>query len=514
MLCIIAAVVVVLAGAAGASGAELVPLRVGMHVDTSISHSCRTIKFAGIPIKTIEGEMPPCVEDTARMAREQGLDVLILADRARAEVSYGLTRYSRLFKLTVSEGSIASYGSDRYLKRAREAAEVAGITIIPGAECIPYYRWRGNPFSGLMLSHLYEHMVLAGLDTAEALDGIPRTAGGYGYRFSGSVLLNLVPIVLLGFGVRLWRHRPRRRRRKLTKLAGGLLAALSVLVLVDCAPFLPRRISAYDEPTIDPADVLGRYAEKCGALAFWAHPAANPGSRPHHLKQTTGIDVEVKPYPEVLCTTAHYTGFAMFNAGIRPGEPGQQWDRALRQYCAGERAQPVWVISECDFDTGHGVETLSEAQTVVWARDDSPDAVLDALRNGRCYATMTYACKRLRVENWRLTDGTATARSGETLTTSAPSVGLYLRLFATAPKKARRRMEVKAVVNGLDTHTFLPRLVSEGADGGALEAAGEVAIPSTKKKSYVRVIVYNGGDPILALNPIFVLRRPKGATGP
>lgn len=494
--------------ASGASGAELIPLRAAVHVDTSVSHGRRTISIAGIPIRTIEGETPQDMLDIARIALRQNIDVVILADRARSNVSYGLTPFSRLFKLTVSEGSIAEYGSGEYLERVEVAAGRIGVIVIPGVECIPYYRWRGSPFTGLKLEHLYEHMVVAGLYTPEAIDAIPDTAGGYGYRFSWTVVCNIAFFALIVVGVRLWRRRARPR-----KVFGGLLVALSLLALIDSAPFLPRKISAYDDPAVNPADVLGRYAESAGALAFWAHPSANPGSLPNRLKKSSGIAVEVKPYRHVLHETVDYDGFAMFNAGVEAGEPGREWDRALAQYCAGERKRPVWVVSECDFDTESPPEGLSDAQTVIWARERSAAAVLDALRRGRCYATREKTHRKLVVDRYAVTDGRATVGSGEELVTAAESGRLQLSLRTAASSTGanpwERNLEARIIVDGVDDGALQPTAGPAGDEFVSWQIDRAVRFDARKKKSYVRIIVYDSGEAALAMNPIFVSREPK-----
>jgi len=483
---------------AAEAAADPTPLRVAVHVDTSVSHSTRTVRVAGIPVRTVPGELPQPVEDIARMARDLGLDAVLLADRARSDVSYALTPFSRLLKVTVSEGSVASYGAKRYLARVRAAEARFGVLLIPGAECIPYYRWEGDPLTGLRLKHLYEHMALCGLESAEDFENIPDTAGGYGYRFSWTVLLNLLPPALVVFGVRGWRRRGRRR------CVGGVLVALGLVIAIDAAPFLPRRISAYGTPDAYPPNILCEYARSRGALAFWAHPDANPGSLPERLRESSGIDIEVRPYPDVLTRTRDYDGFAMFNAGIRPGEPGGAWDRALRQYCAGERERPVWVLSECDFDAESPPDGLTDAQTVVWAKGRAKEAILEALRAGRCYATRQSVHKEFEVRRYRVTAGDRSAGSGETLAVATPTATVHLRLRADVPEATRRRLNVKLVVNG-EAHVVPLQPVA----GGEVEIRAPVAIDPDEPLSYVRALVCDGDEAILALNPVFLSRRPR-----
>ncbi len=479
--------------------AEMVTLRAAVHIDTSISHGARTIRLAGIPLWTQPGETPQTIEHIAQIARQQKLDVVIVADRARATVSRGLTPFSRLFKLSISQGSVSDCGSADYLNRLRDAEAASGVLIIPGVECLPYYAWSGNPFTGLRLSHLYEHIVIVGLDTPDLIDAIPDTAAGYGWRLSWTLVFNFVFLATLILGLRSWRHRNKPRR-----LAARLLVALSILALIDSAPFLPRKISPYYKPTINPADLLGQYAEQNGALAFWAHPSVTPARSSEQLRAPTTILIDASPYSHLLTETAHYTGFAMFNAGIPPGEPGAEWDTALNQFCTGNRPAPVWAISECDFDADSTPDALSEAQTIIWAQDRSTPAVLDALRHGRCYATRTGFYKRLSVQRYQLLAGSTAAASGETLTTSAPSVRLALELAFLAPVSGPSRLRVIAVINGAP-HPVPLSYTPEGA-----HAIADFALPLAQKTSYVRVLLCDNKEPVIALNPIFVSQQLDG----
>jgi hypothetical protein len=485
------------------------PLRVAIHVDTSVSHGGRTIRVLGIPVKTVPGEHPQDIEHIAEVAKEQGIDAIVLADRATAEFSYGLTRFSRLLRVTVSQGSVRQYGARRYSDRLDEVEYDTGVVLIPGVECVPHYRWRGDPFGALRLEHAYEHLVVAaaGVD-GEALRTLPDPANGHGVRFSWTVLWNVPLVLLVAVGMWLWG-----KRARLKKAAGAVCIISGMLALVDGAPFLPREVSPYAEPTVDPADVLAEHAEAYGGLAVWAHPDATPGSLPHRVRAETGIDVAVGPYPERLVESKAYHAFAMFNAGVDPGRPGREWDAALAAYCAGRRPRPVWAVSECDYDADSPPDGISDAQTVVWAARDAY-SIVDALREGRCYATFQDFHKKIRVTCYELYADTGARAydgipvpigafsSGETLDSAAERFRLVLALEMDSPTAAMRRLRVRAVVNGAAR-----TLDAWKVDGRKVRFDAPIDVPGAKKMSYVRVLVCDNDQPVLALNPIFI-RRP------
>ncbi len=486
-----------------AFAADLFPVNVAIHVESEVSHDNRVYRFLGIPVRQTEGKKGQPIGEVARIAAEHGIDALILSDRAYGTVSWGITPFSRIFRVTMEQGSVASYGPERYLDEIRRAAEDTGVVIVPGVEHIPYYRWRGNPFHGLELAHAYEHMILAGLDTPDALAGIPDTAGGFGrWRFSWTVLLNGVFAGVFLLGLLVMRSKVSRAR-----LWGGLLIGLAVLAMLDSAPFLPRQVSPYHRPARYPPDIVARYAARQGALILWAHPSARPGSLPDQLEESTGVAVDVRPYPEVLTRTQFYHGFAAFNAGIAPARPGREWDVALLQYISGRRLWPVWTVSESQYAAHSPPDGIRGALTVAWVRERTPEAVLDALKRGRCYATRGHTSRDLWVVDYWMETGEIRARSGEILRTVADSARLVLRLRTAGDiGRAVRDLEALVVVNGR------PKTVGFRATGdGLLVATTTVPVPAPPEISYVRVLVCHREEPILALNPIFL--DPETPTG-
>jgi hypothetical protein len=513
-------VTAVMTAAGAASGAELLRLRVAVHVDSSVSHTTRTTRVAGIAVRTQPGETPKGLAKIVAVAKQERIDAVILADRARAEVSYGLTPFSRLFKATVSQGSIESYGAEKYLDDVREAAAGSGTIVIPGAECMPYYRWTGGPLTSepLRLKHAYEHMVVFGLTTSEQFENIPATAGGYGRRVTWTIFLNAFFLAMLVLGIGLWRkpgmrldhgrvHAVRGR-----KILGVLLVIVAALALIDGAPFIEARVSPYAVPAKHPSEMLANYAHEHNALAFWAHPAAKPGSLSHRASQGGVVQVEVKPYPEAVLDTLAADGFAMFNAGVLPGLPNGHWDKALRAYCRGERPRPAWAISECDYDAESPPDGLSDAQTVVWARERSAEAIIEALREGRCYATKEDTHRRIEVRDYTLASDTVQVRSGATVTHAGESLRLNMTLAAPGDGLAKN-LKTEVIVDGDVIGTLDFEREPDPTDGPAPAwrewKASMTLEPPRNKATYVRILVYDSNEAVLALNPIFIRRVAK-----
>jgi len=226
------------------------------------------------------------------------------------------------------------------------------------------------------------------------------------------------------------------------------------------------------------------------------------------------MHVEIKPYPEAVSNTPNLDGFAMFNAGVQPGLPGGHWDRALRAYCRGESDRPVWVLSECDFDAHSPPDGLADAQTVVWASERSAGAILDALHHGRAYATKEATHRRLEVRDYTLADDRILVRTGATLTHRGGPLHLNL-VIASPSREVLRRVQAKVIVDGDVVGTLAFEPAPDPADGPAPvwgEGHGSLTLPApAQAATYVRVLIFDGAEPVVAMNPIFIQRAAEDA---
>ena len=110
-------------------------------------------------------------------------------------------------------------------------------------------------------------------------------------------------------------------------------------------------------------------------------------------------------YPEALIETENYTGFAaIYGDSITATKAGMQWDRALMQYCRGDRADPVWGLAESDFHGGENGIDLDTYQTVFLVANKRQKDVLQALERGRHYAVRTVAGFRLSLDQFQIKD--------------------------------------------------------------------------------------------------------------
>jgi len=120
-----------------------------------------------------DGKYTP--EEIAKIASEEGIDVLILTDRDIMSWEYGILPWRNILKKRIEERSVFSYGIKKYLRRIDDLQRAyPGMLIIPGIETAPYYYWQGSPWNGDMaIKDWHKHLLVIGMADAAALEYLP-----------------------------------------------------------------------------------------------------------------------------------------------------------------------------------------------------------------------------------------------------------------------------------------------------------------------------------------------------
>jgi hypothetical protein len=320
---------ILIASACLASAQEYIQLPAAIHVASDIS----------------DGKLS--LEDIAAAAQKCGFPVLIPTDRDSLAWEYGIGPFRNIFKKTVSQRSVLSYGADKYLKRIEMLKkEFPGMIIIPGIESAPYYYWQGSIFSNdLTIKDWHKHMLVIGLFSAEDLEHLP-VLGNPNARFN----------------------------KKIDQYHGNLGVA--------------------------PYQQLINYANSHNALTFWAHPESS------NIDRSGSVNIETDEHSGYLLRTKDYTGFSVFYEGFkRVGVIGGIWDRILREYCADQRKFPVWAIAGLAFDkTGSITSIMNDVRTVLLSRGSTAPLALDALKNGRLYCLRGKGSSSFVLDRFTVTD--------------------------------------------------------------------------------------------------------------
>lgn len=362
------------------------------------------------------------------------------------------------------------------------------MIVIPGVETAPFYYWTGNPFIQGLTAHDWEkHILVMGLDKAEDLAALPALHNKHISAYSSQQLLVIflfLSVAILGLFIVRWKNF--RFIGILVILSGGAFSLNAALF--SNSPF----DQYHGGQGIDPYQQLIDYVNERGGVTFWNHPETRTG-----IGKKDIIRVETKPYPEVLNDSLNYTGFStLYGDRISVIEPGKEWDKVLLEYCEGKRAKPVWGISTADYhEEGGSGEELGNFATVFLVEQLTNKAVLNALKNGKMYATQGAYHKRGILAEFSVFDSARgiKAVSGDELNLTQPAT-------------------VKIKVHTIDGGAYKTkvRLIR----GGELAKSYSMTTPFTiefednyflkGEKSFYRVDV-SGDMGRIVSNPIFVI---------
>jgi len=320
------------------------------------------------------------IETIARQATERGLDVLVITDDDLLKVEYGLPflrnlAYARIERAVFSHGTISAYLNEI----ARVAELFPELVIIDGVESAPFYYWEVDLGERRWtLRSWNKHMIAMALGSAEAYANLPIMGSESIEVWHWSSVILLWPLLGAGYCVF--------SRSLSMRLAVG---AISVVCLINNFPFKVGLMDPYNGD-LGPAPYQNYidYVNAHGGLALWPHPEAKSTISPQSLLGgLLEAASETRPHAEDLVDTKDYTAFsALYADRITATEPGGEWDRVLMQYLDGKRERPVWGTGEIDY---HHDEKgrIHDILTIFLARNRTREAVIEAMRAGRMYAT-------------------------------------------------------------------------------------------------------------------------------
>ncbi len=370
------------------------------------------------------------IEELARLAEGRRVDLLVVTDSLLTKVSYGIWPLDRIGipgLNTFARPSVLDHGMDRYLEEIRSAqASHPDLVILPGVEVAPSWHWEGSPWSGLALHGFDHHLIVFGLSGTDLVD-LPVTGNerwtNTDLRWS-RVSLPLATlaggVALLWAGVLRSRVRGPTSKPPLRGIGVALLLAGS-LVAWNNYPFGQISDPSSGRSDVAPDQTLIDWVAARGGVVYWSYPEAKAG------RVTSGGATMVSTaHPEDLLDTQGYHGFeGLYGDEIKATAPGAIWDRALIEYLEGRRARAPFVVTGIDYHGpkkgGDGWDEIDGGRTMVLMEERSPEAALDALRDGHAYATFQAFPQKWRLDEFAVTtaDGTS-ATHGERVSGPSP----------------------------------------------------------------------------------------------
>jgi hypothetical protein len=366
------------------------------------------------------------------------------------------------------------------------------MILIPGAESAPFYYWRGSYFKkNLTVCDWERHLLIIGLEEPKDYKKLPILHNGCCTKYvlsSISVGLFLfLALLILGLFMIKWKG--------IIRYSGITISVLALFLLINNHPFKSSPYSQYQGyQEISPYQLLIDYVNSRGGMAFWNHPETKSGQG-----KLGPIFKDTPPYPHVLIESTNYTGFAaLYGDSITIIEPGSIWDKVLKEYCSGQRANPVWGISTADFHKEGGAgEKLGNYATFFLVKSKTKKDILDALKKGRMYACRgDVDSPKLILEDFSISDSKTSQKGGmgeEILFKGYPSIDI--RISTTDPEEGNSAT-VRLIRSGNLLETFSAETpLSINFKDGFFEAG---------KKIYYRLDAIDKKGRKLVSNPIFV----------
>jgi hypothetical protein len=250
------------------------------------------------------------------------------------------------------------------------------------------------------------------------------------------------------------------------------------------------------ETGLEPYQEVIDYVQQQGAFCFWNYPEQRSG-----VRKEKSVQLATPPYPELIYQTRNTTGFsALYGDVISAIDPGREWDQALNDYCRGSRKTPPWGIATADFHgDGRLNLKLGAFPTTFLVKEFSKQGVLEAIRQGRMYASVGDGLTWPQIDSFQLTDGLdRKALMGETLlTTRKPLVRFKIVYNTDQPIQ----ISIFLIRGGKLIQTF------SGQQPLEVEYLDEEIPPQAL--TYYRLV--DGGKHLVS-NPIFVKYTPLPPT--
>ena len=352
------------------------------------------------------------IEQIAGRAVAHGLDVLVVSDDDLLQVEYGIPFLRRLWPFSEERNSLMGTGSlGTYLEEIRRVdALFPELVVIDGVESAPFYYWQVDLAQRrLTLRHWNKHLMAVGFESESAYARLPVSGNDALYVWHGSSILLMWPLIGLAYGWVARRHHP-------AGLRYGVMVVSGVCLLNN----YPFKVELWDGYSGDlgaaPYQYYIDYVVDNGGMVFWTHPESKSTLQPMQvLNGLVEIVSDTPAHAGDLVDTRGYTGFAaLYGDNITAIEPGREWDRILGEYLQGRRERPVWGTADIDYhyDDVKGNNQLHDVQTVFWALERSRSGVLEAMREGRMYATRG-GDELMLLDEFRVDTGIDQAISGE-----------------------------------------------------------------------------------------------------
>lgn len=444
---------------------------------------------AAVGVKTRFSSGCSTVEEVAELARQRGIDVVLYSDKLRNSLEFGIAPLERIIRKKQEMTSILNTGASGYLSEIQAVdKKIPDVLLIPGMEANPFYYWSGSVFKDDLVAHDFDKRLWAfGLANPTDFEQTPILNSNFSKKISGKIspwFIGGVSLYLIGVFLAV--------RNIYRKPAIGL-SVITLLISFNYHPFQSSSFDQYHGPQgIAPYQEWIDHINSAGGLAFWAGLGA-----PNGVKEMGSTQLETMPYPEDLVLSKNASGFEAISFDATPQiESGMEWDHILREYTLEKRNKPLWALGgnsiTCDGENG---QSLGQTRTIILTRERTPQAIIEAMKQGRMYAVRQTDDNRLSLDDFKLIDRNSgrTATLGQELALEDyPELSGSIRSLQGGDKTA----DITVLRNGTPIkEETVPLPYQFSWRDKEIEKRG---------RSYYRINVRVGDTEALSSNPIFV----------
>src|SRR5439155_17362629 len=233
--------------------------------------------------------------------------------------------------------------------------------------------------------------------------------------------------------------------------SGVALLIVAALLLFNNYPFGQPPFDVYQDGNgLQPHQRLIQYVRERGGLTVWSTPEVRDFNQ-YGFGRLGVVTVKTDPYPDALLQTRDYTAFgALYEDTITMTDVGGVWDAVLGEYLRGRRSSPIWGIGEAVY---HGNDQagkqLFDIETILWVKERTPAALLDAMAQGRMYTILRSREYGLILNEFAVSSEAPRepALSGQTLRVPASSP-ILVRLAVSSSVGRSRQTTARVIRSG------------------------------------------------------------------
>ncbi|RMF93413.1 MAG: PHP domain-containing protein [Candidatus Schekmanbacteria bacterium] len=426
------------------------------------------------------------LEEIVDKAKEKGIKAVLMTDHDVIKVEYGIPPFRNIFKKDYELQSVTKRGASEYIEEIEDINKRRkNVVVIPGVESTAHYFWSGSIFNGnLTANNWQKHILLVGFHSAEEIDDLPVIHNGFSLRY----VKELTPKALFFLFAFILSFLLYFTGEKFAKAFGLICSIISLLLIINYHPFQSTLFNQYESNAgVIPYQELIDYANEKEILSIWAHPES------YKEREINGVRMLTPKYVEDLLKTYNYTAFeGLYRDTATMIEAGKEWDILLLDFIRKERNKPIWTVGGIDYH-GDEDEKIDEVKTIFITDNLSKKSIIQALKNGRCYAVRQSNSGEIVIDEFLLSDKEQVneAEMGESLKVSGEAI-LSVMISEKYGKKEEAFLTI--VRNG---KIFIKKEIMLPFEKKFLFSAG------SNDKGYFRLMVNfkDGGKAVS--NPIF-----------